>query len=186
METIDIQALCDKWEINISTTEILERWSEPWRKYHTINHLNDLIAQIKNHPDLDTKKKEILYITAIFHDIVYKPDRNDNEFNSMYFLIERSKNINKVKEIAKIILETIDHKATSPLSRIFLEMDMDIVKRNYDELLAWEEGITFEYNFMSKETYKRERIKFLEKTLANYPTNAENLLRLIEYVQSKE
>lgn len=185
METIDIQALLDKWEICMSATEIIKHWSESWRKYHTVNHLNDLIHQIKNHPDLDTNQKEMLYITAIFHDIVYIPNRNDNEFNSMYLLIERSKNASKVKEIAKIILETIDHKASSPLSHIFLEMDMDIVKRNYDELLAWEEGIEFEYNFMPKEKYKHERIKFLEKTMTKYPKNAENLSKLITCVQSK-
>lgn len=183
METINIQAMCDKWEINISPKEILERWSEPWRKYHNLDHLNDLFHQIQMHPDLDENKKEMLYITAIFHDIVYKPDRKDNEFNSMYFLIERSKNVSKVKEIAKMILETIDHNASSPLSHIFLEMDMDIVKRTYDELLAWEGGIEFEYNFMSKENYKCERIKFLEKTITKYPCNAENLLQLIEYVR---
>jgi predicted metal-dependent HD superfamily phosphohydrolase len=189
METIDIEDLFNKWGIDMTATEVIEKWSEPQRMYHSMSHLNDLIYQIKNHSSLTDSQKELLYVTAIFHDIVYIPGRIDNEMNSvsLFFTktINKSNKILEIREIAKIILDTKNHNPTTELSQIFMEMDMDIVKRDYQKLLEWEEGIEYEYSYMEKEKYKRERIYFLNKMAATYPENADNLMKLAEHIESK-
>jgi hypothetical protein len=61
---------------------------------------------------------------------------------------------------------------------------MNIVERDFDQLLDWEKGISEEFSVYPKEQYKEGRLKFLESLLDKYPKNTENLLQLIEYVKS--
>jgi predicted metal-dependent HD superfamily phosphohydrolase len=62
---------------------------------------------------------------------------------------------------------------------------MNIVERDYDRLVEWENGISEEFSIYPEETYKEGRLKFLESLLDKYTHNTENLLNLIEYVKSK-
>jgi hypothetical protein len=61
---------------------------------------------------------------------------------------------------------------------------MNIVERDFDQLLDWEKGISEEFSVYPKEQYKEGRLKFLESLLDKYPNNTENILQLIEYVKS--
>jgi hypothetical protein len=61
---------------------------------------------------------------------------------------------------------------------------MNIVERDFNSLVRWEEGIYEEYKFLG-EQYKTNRIKFLESLLDKYPQNSENLIKLIDWVKEK-
>jgi hypothetical protein len=58
---------------------------------------------------------------------------------------------------------------------------MQIVERNFDQLLNWERGIRQEN---LSESYKKERLIFLESLLDKYTHNTDNLLKLIEWVKT--
>ena len=60
---------------------------------------------------------------------------------------------------------------------------MNIVERDYESLLNWENGIYNEYSF-SGEAYKEGRLKFLESLIEKYTLNSANLTKLMEYVKS--
>jgi hypothetical protein len=63
---------------------------------------------------------------------------------------------------------------------------MNVIERDFDHLMKWEEGISAEYvPFYGEEMYKEGRLKFLESLLDKYPTNMENLIRLIDVVKGK-
>ena len=98
----------------------------------------------------------------------------------MFLSLCKDKNNPIIKEVSKIILETETHIPTSKLSELFCSMDMDILNRDFDSLLKWENGIYEEYK--SYETYKFGRILFLNECLDKYPLNQGNLLKLIKYV----
>jgi predicted metal-dependent HD superfamily phosphohydrolase len=83
-----------------------------------------------------------------------------------------------------MILDTKNHIPCTPLSKKFIDYDMNICERSFDDLLEWEEGIREEYSMFSDEEYKSGRIKFLESILDNYPSNMDNLLDLINWVKS--
>jgi pantetheine-phosphate adenylyltransferase len=186
---MNLVSLFNKYKISVDPKFVLDRWSEPHRHYHNMNHLNDLISQInEDYADgkLNESEREKLTLTALFHDLVYEPDRNDNEERSadiFYRFCSEQYNVDLV-EVKQMILDTKNHIPSTPLSRRFIDYDMNICERNYDELLEWEEGIREEYSMFADGEYKSGRIKFLESILDNYTSNMDNLLDLINFVKS--
>ena len=187
---MNLQSLLDRFAIRVDVRVLLDKWSESHRHYHNLNHLNDLVAQINESlgdGDINENERDKLLIAALFHDIVYEPDRKDNEERSsnMFINLCGSKDHPSILEINRIILDTKNHQPSSKLSEKFMEFDMNIVERDFDELLEWEEGIREEYKMYSNEDYKNGRLEFLESVLYKYPHNMDNLLDLIGWVKSK-
>ena len=184
---MNLQQLLEKWGIKCHINTILSMWNESHRSYHNLNHLNDLISQInENKSKYSEKEYEKLILTALFHDIVYDPTSQTNEEDSANFLIECvvDKKNSDILDVKQMILDTKTHNSTTNLSESFNKYDMNIVERDFDQLLEWERGISEEYSIYSKEEYKMGRLKFLESLLDKYTHNTENLLKLVEWVKN--
>ncbi len=184
---MNLQELLNKWNIKCDINVLLSMWNESHRSYHTLNHLNDLIDQInENKSKYSEKEYEKLIIASLFHDCVYDPMKNDNEENSAEFFENccQDKTNTDIQEIKQIILDTKTHNATTQISESFNNYDMNIVERDFDQLLEWEKGIMEEYKAYG-ETYKEGRLKFLESLLDKYPQNTENLLKLVDWVKTR-
>lgn len=184
---MDLQQLLNKWNIKCDINTLLSMWNESHRSYHTLDHLNDLISQInENKSKYSEKEYEKLLITSLFHDCIYDPLKPDNEEKSAEFFLECcvNKSDTDIQEINQMILDTKTHKANTKLSESFNYYDMNIVERDFTQLLKWEEGIHEEYSVYDNEMYKKGRLLFLESLLDKYPTNSENLLKLIEWVKN--
>lgn len=181
-----MQELLDKWNIKLDYNTLLSMWNESHRHYHNQNHLLDLINQInekKNSFDSQSDYEKMV-LCALFHDCVYDPMRSDNEEKSAEFFENccQEKNTD-TQEIKQMILDTKTHEATTSLSEKFNHLDMNIVERDFEQLLEWETGIGQEYKAYG-EMYKVGRLNFLESLLDKYPHNTENLLRLIDWVKT--
>ncbi len=180
-----MQELLDKWNIKLDYNVLLAMWNESHRAYHTQSHLLDLIEQINESKTQYQSQKdyEKMILCALFHDCVYDPMRNDNEEKSAEFFMNCCQEKNQdILDIKQMILDTKTHEATTPLSEKFNELDMNIVERDFNQLLEWEKGIREEYKAYG-DMYKMGRIQFLESLLDKYPHNTENLLKLIDYVK---
>ncbi len=164
-------------------------WNASHRKYHTESHLWDLLEQIDAYPGLSQKNRDLLYLVAIFHDIIYEPRRNDNEERSAHLFlsnISESQHNDEIQHVAKMILDTKAHVATSALSAIFCTMDMSIVRAPFDKLRGWEEGIRYEYSHLKWDEYKERRIAFLKTMRVTYPENDVALKELIDHVSEQK
>ncbi len=180
-----MQELLDKWNIKLDYNVLLAMWNESHRAYHTQNHLLDLIEQINESKTQYQSQKdyEKMILCALFHDCVYDPMKSDNEEKSAEFFLSCCQEKNQdILDIKQMILDTKTHEATTPLSEKFNELDMNIVERDFNQLLEWEKGIREEYKAYG-DMYKMGRIQFLESLLDKYPHNTENLLKLIDYVK---
>ncbi len=183
---MNLQELLNKWNVKCDVNTLLAMWNESHRAYHTLNHLNDVIDQInENKSKFSGKEYEKLMLTALFHDCVYDPMRNDNEEKSADFFMEccQDKSNPDVLEVKQMILDTKTHESTTNLSESFNHYDMSIVERDFDQLLEWENGIHEEFKAYG-ESYKEGRLKFLESLLDKYPHNTENLLKLVDWVKN--
>ncbi len=175
---MNFQPLLDRFQIQLKAEELHKRWTEPHRKYHTQSHLDDLLRQIEAKSDLQDHEKNLLFVAALFHDIIYDPKRHDNEERSAQLLEQNSSNTPEIQHIAQIIHDTKDHSPSDPLSRLFSEMDMAIVTRPLPDLLEWEKGIRFEYSHYSNLAYKFGRLRFIQAMRKRYPANSTNLRTL--------
>jgi predicted metal-dependent HD superfamily phosphohydrolase len=181
-----MQELLDKWNIKLDYNVLLAMWNESHRAYHTQNHLLDLIEQIDENKSQYQSQKDYdkMILCALFHDCVYDPMRNDNEEKSAEFFLNCCQEKNQdILDIKQMILDTKTHEATTPLSEKFNVLDMNIVERDFNQLLEWEKGIREEYKAYG-DMYKMGRIQFLESLLDKYPHNTENLLKLIDWVKT--
>ena len=184
---MNFQELLEKYNIKCDINTLLSMWNESHRSYHNLNHLNDLINQInENKSKFSEKESDKLMLTALFHDIIYDPSSDVNEERSAEFFIEcRVDKTNlDVLEVKQMILDTKSHTSSNKLSETFNSYDMNVVERNFEELLEWENGISEEFSIYPEETYKEGRLKFLESLLDKYTHNTENLLKLIDYVKN--
>lgn len=184
---MNLQELLNKYSITADVKMVLDMWNESHRHYHNLDHLNDLISQIDEEYQLgkfNEKFKDKLLLTALFHDVIYEPSRQDNEERSAQFFEDlcSDKRSKDVQEVKQAILDTKSHNAQTELSETFNKYDMNIVERDFDSLLKWEEGIHEEYKVYG-EQYKTGRLQFLESLLDKYPQNSENLLKLIDWVK---
>lgn len=179
---MNFQKLLDKWNIKVDSNTLLSMWNESHRSYHDLSHLSDLLEMInKDKSKYSDSEYDKLVLTAIFHDCIYEPTRNDNEERSAEFLLNSTKKTPDILEVSKMILDTKTHEPSTKLSEIFIDYDMDIVNRNFDELLEWEKGIYQEYKSFGKD-YKKGRINFLKSLLDKYVNNTDNILKLIDWV----
>lgn len=179
----NIRDVLDRWNIHYTWYEISKKWSETHRFYHTLEHLMDLLDQIEKKYPKESKERDMLILTALFHDIIYNPARDDNEEKSAkFFLMHCDDKSDDVEDIYDMIMDTKTHTATTELSKVFNDMDMNIVTRDFDSLLRWEEEIREEYEIYPNEMYKEGRLKFLNSLIKQYPENRENLLTLVDWV----
>ena len=173
----EIKDILQRYKIKYTWYEITKDWSQTHRFYHTLEHLMDLLDQIERQYPIPSKERDKLIITALFHDIIYNPARDDNERKSAKFFLNHCEDVNDdIEDIYDMILATKTHESNDELSKIFNDMDMDIVTRDFDSLLIWEEEIREEFNIYTDEEYKTGRISFLNSVLKKYPQNKENLL----------
>ncbi|WP_279582483.1 HD domain-containing protein [Fodinicola feengrottensis] len=57
---------------------LLDRWREPHRRYHTVDHLAAVLDTVDRYAPA-ASDPEAVRLAAWFHDAVYLPQRNDNE-----------------------------------------------------------------------------------------------------------
>jgi predicted metal-dependent HD superfamily phosphohydrolase len=184
IDNINILNILNKYNIQITIDEIEQRYSESHRYYHTLTHINFIIKKI-HELKLSIIQKEILFISAIFHDIIYIIDSKTNEIDSNNFFLEKCKHTNFIiSNVSILILDTEKHIPSNYLSKIFCDLDMYNIKyNNYEKLLIDEELIRKEYSKYDDIIYKKGRISFLYNMLKTYgKSNSENIEKLINYI----
>jgi pantetheine-phosphate adenylyltransferase len=165
--------------------EVLSKYDEPWRYFHTRKHLAYIIEKIKlKDTFFSDKTLDILYLTTLFHDVVYLPWSNSNEEDSVE-VFKKYWTLSKIQDndiSDSVIIDILDTKAHSK-DNWFNKFDMYVVlqEKNSSILLEWEEGIFKEYAFAPYNLYKHERINFLNKYI---PKN-DALLFLKDYVERR-
>ncbi len=165
-------------------TSWIERWCEPHRYYHTLDHLFQMEEDLGERWHDDE-----VFIATLFHDIVYDPRSRTNEADSIKVMMEElpdgfKSDKRRMVRICEAIMETkhVDPPVT-PLGKILCEADMRIITHTtLEELIAYEVKMCKEFQVFPHELYRIERIKFLNSQLSKNPAIAD----LIKYVQFRK
>ena len=153
--------------------DLLTRYSEPHRKYHNFEHIEQCLVELEEVKHL-TPNSDIIEFALWFHDCVYDTHANDSEEQSasVASLIARQTGLseNFVKTVEDLIVAT-KHTSTSSDFDTQLICDIDLtplgqVAAVFDQNSL---NIRFEYQWVPKEDYVPGRIKILE-TLLDRPT----------------
>jgi len=166
-------------ELNV----ILNHYNEPHRFYHNFDHIISMFESVIEQ-EIEFKEKIIdtnLFLSILYHDIIYDPKRNDNEEKSVelfkqhinmgmvQIIPEEFRTSNKINHypydkdaICNAILETKTHKPTTELSRKLTMLDLEVLYSDYNTFVEYEDKIFKEYQFVDYNTYKEKRIEILK------------------------
>ena len=164
------------------TPLVVENYAEEHRYYHNLNHISFILNKLN---DRGVLNDNILFLAAVFHDVIYNPKSNTNEEDSVLFFEkathEAAISTDEKKQIAQLIIETKLHKASSEKSALFQQVDLAIFDQPFIDLLEYEQQIFKEFQFVDYLIYKPKRIEVLEQYNSNGQLNG-----LIDYVKFRK
>jgi len=150
--------------------DLLDRWAEPQRRYHTLDHLVAVLNRVTeltaycDDPDSVT-------LAAWFHDAVYRPDRSENEERSAHLaeraLREAGLPDDRVAEVTRLVRLTILHDP-APGDRngeVLCDADLAVLAGDPAEYAAYAAAVREEYAFVPDELFRTGRADILLRLL---------------------
>ncbi|MFJ9962876.1 HD domain-containing protein [Streptomyces avermitilis] len=149
---------------------LLRRWSEPQRRYHTVDHLTavldrvDLLAEYADDPD-------VVRLAAWFHDAVYFPDRSENEERSARLaeraLPEAGVSGARTAEVARLVRLTVTHDPADDDrdGRVLCDADLAILAAPPKAYAAYAAAVREEYAFVPDAAFRAGRAAVLHQLL---------------------
>lgn len=162
----------DKKLIDKLWQKITNKYTEENREYHNLDHLRSIFTQLEK-IKFEIKNIEILSFSIWYHDIIYNPTKKDNEKRSAEEALKVLKILDlpesQIKECYAQIMLTKDHLKKSDTTldaKYFLDFDLEILSRPWEEYKSYSERIRKEYWMYSDTLYKKGRKEALEKFLS--------------------
>jgi predicted metal-dependent HD superfamily phosphohydrolase len=150
--------------------QLLARYSEPHRKYHTTRHLDECLAKFE---ELRTEAKhpEEVELALWFHDAVYDTKRHDNEAQSAEWARATAAAVNLPGDVAerikKLVLVTRhDAVPQDPDEKILVDVDLSILGEKADRFDEYENQIRQEYAWVPALVFRAKRRDILRAFLA--------------------
>ena len=149
---------------------LLARWQEPQRHYHTLAHLTamlehiDVLAGYAADPD-------VVRLAAWFHDAVYLPERSENEERSARLaeraLAEAGVPDAKSAEVARLVRLTVTHDPAGDDrdGQVLCDADLAILAAPPSAYAAYTAEVRAEYHFVPDDAFRDGRSSVLRHLL---------------------
>lgn len=151
--------------------ELIARYGEPHRRYHTMAHIEDCLAQVATSVDLTDDQRELLEAAIWFHDAVYDPARGDNEAESARLARDRLTVACApepfIKDIERLILLTAGH-SVEPGDRLgarLVSIDLSILGAGPERYDAYARAIREEYAHVPEPAWRAGRAMVMGRFL---------------------
>ncbi|MDT9697096.1 hypothetical protein [Streptomyces sp. P17] len=150
---------------------LLKRWSEPQRRYHTVEHLTavldhiDVLEEYADDPDA-------VRLAAWFHDAVYLPERSTNEERSAGLaeraLSEAGVPAERTAEVARLVRLTVTHDPADEdrNGQVLCDADLAILAAPPSVYAAYTAAVREEYHFVPSDAFRAGRSAVLRQLLA--------------------
>lgn len=149
-------------------TALIASYSEPWRHYHTIEHLGQCLQQL----DLTSSFMDdpaVVEIALWFHDIIHQPDASDNEEKSAE-LFKRTAGkrfpTDFVENVSKSILATVHRDPPQGQdARYLCDIDLSSLGSPWEQFLKDSNALRAEHSATADAVFYSEKIGFLNTLL---------------------
>ncbi|MDQ0761725.1 putative metal-dependent HD superfamily phosphohydrolase [Streptomyces canus] len=149
---------------------LLTRWQEPQRRYHTVHHLTavlDHIDVLEEYAD----DPHLVRLAAWFHDAVYLPDRSENEERSARLaeraLPEAGLSQEGTAEVARLVRLTTTHAPADDdrNGQVLCDADLAILAAPPSAYAAYTAAVREEYGFVPTDAFREGRSGILSQLL---------------------
>ncbi|MFB7476753.1 hypothetical protein [Kitasatospora sp. NPDC056184] len=151
--------------------ELLRRWSEPQRRYHTVDHLRAVLGHVDALAG-HAADPDAVRLAAWFHDAVYRPDRSENEERSAVLAVraldEAGLPAALVAEVARLVRLTVTHRP-EPGDRdgeVLCDADLAVLGGPPRAYAAYAAAVREEYAFVPGPDFRAGRAAVLRQLLA--------------------
>jgi predicted metal-dependent HD superfamily phosphohydrolase len=150
--------------------QIIKRYREPHRSYHTLQHLEECLEHLSNVRSLATNPAEI-EIALWFHDAVYDPHQHDNEEQSARWAVQVVQGVSLSADTGErmrsLILAT-QHNAIpqTPDAKILVDIDLAILGASEKRFNLYEKQVRQEYYWVPENEFHSARRQILDRFLA--------------------
>ncbi|GII26052.1 HD domain-containing protein [Planosporangium mesophilum] len=151
--------------------ELIARWSEPHRRYHTRHHLAAVLAVIDRYADL-APDADAVRLAGWFHDAVYDPRSGDNEERSAELASNRLPAAGvpaaRVAETVRLVRLTAGHTVADGDAdgALLADADLAILAADRDAYDRYAAAIRREYAHVPEAAFRAGRSGVLEGLLA--------------------
>ncbi len=144
---------------------LLDRWAEPHRKYHTLQHLRECLALFERERASAEHPGEVA-IALWFHDAVYDTSRHDNEARSADWAARVLREAGASEAVAgrvhALVMATCHGEApVTPDARLVVDIDLAILGAEPARFDEYERQIRDEYGFVPEALFREKRGEIL-------------------------
>ncbi|MEV4759069.1 metal-dependent phosphohydrolase [Micromonospora sp. NPDC049559] len=163
----------DGTAVHAAGTELLRRWREPHRRYHTITHLTGVLSVVDAQAAW-AARPDLVRLAAWCHDAVYDPrapgDRNERESAALAATLLSGVGLPEaaVTEVRRLVLLTARHRV-EPGDRdgeLLCDADLAILAAPAPEYDRYAEAIRREYRHVPEPAFRAGRAEVLRQLLA--------------------
>lgn len=150
--------------------ELLRRWSEPQRRYHTLSHLAAVLDVTDRLAD-EAEDADAVRLAAWFHDAVYAPERSENEERSARLaervLPEAGVPAALTTETARLVRLTTTHEAAEGdrNGAVLCDADLAVLGGTPAAYAAYAAAVREEYAFVPDDAFREGRAAVLQQLL---------------------
>jgi predicted metal-dependent HD superfamily phosphohydrolase len=149
--------------------ELLKRYGEVHRAYHTREHLEECLVLLDEAWGQCEHPEEVA-IALWFHDAIYQPHRSDNEVASAKWLAEVGNEIGmngrSIERMQALVLATRHTTSVEqPDAQILVDIDLSILGASPERFDAYEAQIRREYRWVPGPIYRMKRADVLKSFL---------------------
>jgi predicted metal-dependent HD superfamily phosphohydrolase len=152
--------------------DLLARWSEPTRKYHTTTHLVEMftaLEEMEEAKEIDDRQCSVARLAAWFHDAIYNPASSpgSNEADSASLAEDTLKELafrdDDIDAIERLIRLTARHDtdAAQPLDAAFHDADLWILCAKPPRFDNYCDQVRQEYGHVPDSDYRKGRAAIL-------------------------
>jgi len=148
----------------------LSRYSEPGRFYHTVTHIERMVAELQTVKSLIQDWDTVLF-SAFYHDIVYDPKRADNEELSAKFAKNVLFSLNysqpKTERCIQQIIATKMHSAAEDSDTNFLlDADVAILGTDWEDYKIYADAVRKEFSHVPDAAFRLGRSGVMQRFLS--------------------
>ncbi|MGW3141654.1 HD domain-containing protein [Streptomyces sp. NPDC001139] len=150
---------------------LLTRWQEPQRRYHTLAHLVAVLDHVDTLQEY-AADPDAVRLAAWFHDAVYLPDRSENEERSARLaeraLPEAGVPDATAAEVARLVRLTVTHDPADDDrdGQVLCDADLAILASPPTAYAAYTAAVREEYHFVPNDAFRAGRADVLRQLLA--------------------
>jgi predicted metal-dependent HD superfamily phosphohydrolase len=172
-----LPADCGSAAAQAAGAELVARWSEPARRYHTVDHLAFMLTVLDEAAEFASDIHAVR-LAAWFHDAVYDPHVAEPTANEQAsadlaaaMLPPLAVRPAQIDEVVRLVLLTADHRV-EPDDRngaLLADADLAILAVDDEHYRAYADAVRAEYAFVPDDAFVAGRSAVLAKLLALDP-----------------